>query len=247
MEFQIKRNGKNIGRIEETSVKDGLTSGFLRATDHFLHEGMKDWELLGSKFPIQASINKKCLKSNTINNGPVGVRGWLLIFCIYLIGSILLSFLISESYTEDRQNRILDSIEMSEDEFIVHVTDYVNNIEDVEPNELLDTYLVLLTIENLILTPFYVLGIIIGILIFLRVRKVKIITLIFLVVDWLILVIWGLFDFVLQTHLSENSSSALDGPATLISSTIILILSTAIYAAWFVYFLKSKRVKNTLT
>ena len=136
---------------------------------------------------------------------------------------------------------------MSEDEFIVHVTDYVNNIEDVEPNELLDTYLVLLTIENLILTPFYVLGIIIGILIFLRVRKVKIITLIFLVVDWLILVIWGLFDFVLQTHLSENSSSALDGPATLISSTIILILSTAIYAAWFVYFLKSKRVKNTLT
>ena len=83
----------------------------------------------------------------------------MLVFCIYLIGSILLSFLISESHTEDRQNRILDSIEMSEDEFIVHVTDYVNNIEDVEPNELLDTYLVLLTIENLILTPFYVLGI----------------------------------------------------------------------------------------
>ena len=232
MEYHVTREGKTVGKFEEESVKDGLISGFLRPSDHFFHEGMDDWELLGSRFPIKASTDV----SAKTDNGPVGVRGWLLTFCIYLIANNILGFLIGYSVERDELMMVLNAVEITEEELM----DYQMNPEEWESNDLLDIYILKKLLQQSLYPIYMGFEIILAVLIILKVSKIRIVALISIVLSFLLLSFYLLLDFGVQSYFMDQAEAF-----------FVSLFTWGIYAsislAWFIYFLRSKRVKNTLT
>ena len=75
----------------------------------FFHEEIKEWKSLGSEFPEQSS-----------NDEFVGIKGWLLVFCLFLIVTPFLELLTANL----DYNEILDFSEITEEQF----EDYKSNI-----------------------------------------------------------------------------------------------------------------------
>ena len=236
MEFHVTREGKTVGKFEEESVKDGLSSGFLRPSDRFFHEGMDDWELLGSRFPIQTSTDESAKEPAKTDIGPIGVRGWLLTFCIYLIANNMIGFLTSYSIERDELMMVLNAVEITEEQLV----DYQMNPEEWEPNDLLDIYLGKKFFADFLYPLYMGFEIILAVLIMLKVSKIRIVAIISIVLSFLLLSYYLLLDFGVQSYLTDEAEA-------FFVSLFTWVIYASISIAWFIYFLRSKRVKNTLT
>ena len=219
MEIHVSRNNESIGKFDEKSIRDGLASGSLLPSDMFFHEEIKEWKSLGSEFPEQSSKDEF-----------VGIKGWLLVFCLFLIVTPFLELLTANlDYDE-----ILEFSEITKEQF----EDYKSNPDGWDDTELLDNYVYRTWFQNWIMAPVFFAGTILGILIFLRIPKMKLAILIYLTISWIVDTIWCIIDSTVQIYLIEAASFTM---------SITWTLLTAFYAAWFIYILKSKRVKHTLS
>ena len=219
MEIHVSRNNESIGKFDEKSIRDGLASGSLLPSDMFFHEEIKEWKSLGSEFPEQSSKDEF-----------VGIKGWLLVFCLFLIVTPFLELLTANlDYDE-----ILEFSEITEEQF----EDYKSNPDGWDDTELLDNYVYRTWFQNWIMAPVFFAGTILGILIFFKIPKIKLAILIYLIISWIVDTIWCIIDSTVQIYLIEAASFTM---------SITWTLLTAFYAAWFIYILKSKRVKHTLS
>ena len=219
MEIHVSRNNESIGKFEEKSIRDGLASGSLLPSDMFFHEEIKEWKSLGSEFPEQSSKDEF-----------VGIKGWLLVFCLFLILTPFLELLTANL----DYNEILEFSEITEEQF----EDYKSNPDGWDDTELLDNYVYRTWFQNWIMAPVFFAGTILGILIFFKIPKIKLAILIYLIISWIVDTIWCIIDSTVQIYLIEAASFTM---------SITWTLLTAFYAAWFIYILKSKRVKHTLS
>ena len=219
MEIHVSRNNESIGKFDEKSIRDGLASGSLLPSDMFFHEEIKEWKSLGSEFPEQSSKDEF-----------VGIKGWLLVFCLFLIVTPFLELLTANlDYDE-----ILEFSEITEEQF----EDYKSNPDGWDDTELLDNYVYRTWFQNWIMAPVFFAGTILGILIFFKIPKIKLAILIYLIISWIVDTIWCIIDSTVQIYLIEAASFTM---------SITWTLLTAFYAAWFIYIIKSKRVKHTLS
>ena len=219
MEIHVSRDNESIGKFDEKSIREGLSYGNLLPSDMFFHEGIKEWKSLGSEFPEQSS-----------NDEFVGIKGWLLVFCLFLIVTPFLELLTANL----DYNEILDFSEITEEQF----EDYKSNPDGWDDTELLDNYVYRTWFQNWIMAPVFFAGTILGILIFFKIPKIKLAILIYLIISWIVDTIWCIIDSTVQIYLIEAASFTM---------SITWTLLTAFYAAWFIYILKSKRVKHTLS
>ena len=102
----------------------------------FFHEEIKEWKSLGSEFPEQSSKDEF-----------VGIKGWLLVFCLFLIVTPFLELLTANL----DYNEILEFSEITKEQF----EDYKSNPDGWDDTELLDNYVYRTWFQNWIMAPVF--------------------------------------------------------------------------------------------
>ena len=243
MEIHISRDGKTVGKFEEEAVLDGLRTGFLKPSDFFFIQGMDDWQQLGTRFSMPSvtsvpdastdqpeyGVESTFVSSSApINNGPVGIGGWLLFYCIGMTILLPLS-LFTLPYGHQFEIEELTARLVRDGYEPAEIEDYINDPTGYSPIPEIDNVLSWIVLDYVFYVPLTIYAFIIGCMLWARHRKGKMLATVNIIVDGGVSILYGIIMESLEIS----------------GGLMVIVFSAGWSVLWWSYFQKSVRVRNT--